>query len=602
MILLQASSYGGSNPTIIGLIVVFVVIEFIYSLYYGGRAGRRFSKETRRIREVKSILDKAVENKDQPFPVTKHLHPAVDYLVNCRQEEHPVDSEQFSSILYSTTESISHSINSAINLLPVLGLMGTFLGIIIGITGIKLNPDVDSTSIRDSIGPLISSAGLAFVSSFVALLCALVLKLMYNWQRSKIDELLVSTEQALMIKYLPTQMQGTTENKFTKVVSRLDRTVNSFTHNIESIFSQFIEKFGDLLKELHGLSKKSIETMENIAKKLNESTADTLKEVEQKFSTTVVKLETSITGFVERIDNSYKHFLEEFRPLIDLYKLVSDAVLGSLRELSGEFKETIAATLKLIEGVSEALKENTAALSEIVRSQSEQTAVLTEVVPKFKDAIDSLQKSMELAKQNLDEFVKLGTEMKNSISEMHSPLKEIIDNQLKLMETNKEIVSQIATLFQNINQLPSYIESVQKYLGALNDKLDKFSEVGDKVHDVKAKFDEFSQHLDQLLQQFVADADKFRILMQNSFADYDKALRTLFAGLNQDSKRFNLFYIKPESIQMLQEIFEDNKQMLEGMKDYSESLKINLSNLENALDSFRLWGFYTRKKDKEDKK
>ncbi|MDP2173240.1 MAG: hypothetical protein Q8J62_05655, partial [Candidatus Cloacimonadaceae bacterium] len=151
-------------------------------------------------------------------------------------------------------------------------------------------------------------------------------------------------------------------------------------------------------------------------------------------------------------------------------------------------------------------------------------------------------------------------------------LKEIIGQLKTISDGNENIKNEMQKVFENINQIPEYTKSVQTYLGNLNNKLDTFREVGDKVHEVKTEFENFSRNLSTLLSNFVQNAQKFQELMEKSFGDYDKSLKTLFDDFTSGRKEVNLVFYDPGTLNELKNIADRNQKLLEAISIYSTNL------------------------------
>ncbi|MDD3563138.1 MAG: hypothetical protein PHR32_05640 [Candidatus Cloacimonetes bacterium] len=480
------------------IITVFVVVEVLLSIIMGSRASRVIKKEMKWIEDIRDQLGSSDEGVFDSIAKEQRNHRVIDYLATCAETGQQVNVADFSKLLSTKTEQAFEKINSVMNVLPIIGLMGTFLGIVIGINYIDLESGLGIEELSSIIQPLISAAGLAFISSLAALFCATILKAIFGVKRNRMNHVINDTENALLIDYIPHIAPKDTEDRFAKTVKKLDR---------------------------------------------------------------------SISGFVNNFQQSYSEFIAEFKPLVE------------------DQKHTNAETVKAIENVSVKLAENTESLKQITSQQSNQTESLNTVITNISAASSSLEGSIEVASKSLQEFAKLGIEMKNSISEMHTPLKEIITG-------NAAVNVTINKLFK---ELPEYNQMVVQYLNALNTKLDTFREVGEKVQNVKAEFSVFSEHLGKMLTQFTADSEKFRLLMETNFRDYDTALRTAFHGIAEKND-IELFYYDPKAIKLLQELAAENGRLLSQVERATNSFDKSTENLLKAMNDLGFWGFFRRKK------
>lgn len=490
---------------IIIIVTIFVVVEVLISIIMGNEASDTINTELEWIEHIRLQLKSNDESVFYSIPKEERKHRVIDYLATCAETGQQVDVADFYKLLSTKTEQAFDKINSVMNVLPIIGLMGTFLGIVIGIKNINLDKIPDTTNLSDIIQPLIAAAGLAFISSLAALLCATLLKAIFGVKRSRVNQVINDTENTLLIDYIPHIAPKNTEDRFAKTVRELSR---------------------------------------------------------------------SISGFVDSFRQNYSEFIAQFQPLVD------------------DQKYTYAETMKAIESVSVKLSENTERLSQISSQQGNQAESLNTVITCITTAGTSLGGSIEIASKTLLEFERLGSEMKNSISEMHTPLKEIIEKQMVITKGNASVNETINILFK---ELPDYNQKVMQYLNVLNNKLDTFREVGEKVHDVKAEFSLFSVHLKDMLNKFSGDSEKFRLLMETNFSDYDAALRTLFQGISEKSD-IDMFYYDPKAIKLLQEMATKNSHLLSQMEMVTNSFDKTTGSLLRAMNDLGFWSFFRRKK------
>ena len=249
------------------LIAVFIIYEVWLSLTSARKTKSAIDNQRSWIRFLNTRLS---GNEDEAFsslqPDQRNF-PAVGYLASCEDHGQQVNPDNFRLLLTSKINQEFGNLNSTINTLPIIGLMGTFFGIILGITNIDLRTE----NISDAIQPLISSAGLAFSSSFVALLCASILKGNTNRWRKGVDGDVDFAVQTLLTDYLPHISGTTTDEIFAKSVRRLERSVKGFADSFQTVSTDFIAKFKPLVEEQRDSNEKTAKHIDSISVKLDET-------------------------------------------------------------------------------------------------------------------------------------------------------------------------------------------------------------------------------------------------------------------------------------------------------------------------------------------
>lgn len=481
------------------LIIIFVIWEASIALNRFVRSRKTFGKAIQEQKYLSKTLAFADEEK---FATLKEdyrvVNPASDYLASCAQNGQQVNVSDFIRLLTQRSDKAISETNSTANILPIIGLMGTFTGIIIGITNIDLHTE----NISEAIQPLISSAGLAFISSLVALACSAILKYYSSKWRHESNHEIEITERRLLVDYLPKGLGSTTDEVFAKSVRKLELSVRGFSANFDKVTTEFIAEFKPLVED---------------QRKSNEKTA--------------------------------QH----------------------------------------IDSVAALLRDNASVLTIVSDRQKEQVEAVTDVTKKLTLASDALQGSMKLASENLEKFVKLGDDMQQEIRKLNEPLRESINGQ-------KEAVETLKTLYKD---LANYNTSIDGYIKSFNSKLDKFGEVGDKVHEVRADFTNFKTSLESILKQITEQALLIQKELKDSFDEYNRSLKSLFADVIDNRREVHMSYYDPEIMKQVEKLSNDNKKMLDSMERYLGTLESSTKALAGTIKSLKGWGFYRVKKDKK---
>ena len=257
-------------------IIVFIIIEIGLSIYNRNKTFKIIRSENILINSTREVIK--AKNEDLLLNLSKEEreYPALDYLATCAKTGQQINENNFKELLISKTNTTFSDLNTRMNQLPIIGLMGTFLGIIIGVCQTlykisnfsEINPD--SFILSDSIKPLLFAAGLAFTSSLWALGCSSKLKSISQKERDKSDELIDDTMKALVVDYIPYISPKSTEDRFAKTVMRLNNTINNFVNNLDEKLNGFITNFQPLIENQKQTNEETLKSMEDIATLLNQ--------------------------------------------------------------------------------------------------------------------------------------------------------------------------------------------------------------------------------------------------------------------------------------------------------------------------------------------
>jgi hypothetical protein len=130
------------DPTIVltlFFIIVFIIIEIGLSIYSRNKTLHIIRSENILINRTIEVIKARNEDLFVNLSEEERKYPALDYLATCVQTGQQIDVENFKELLISKTNTAFYNINSIMNQLPIIGLMGTFLGIIIGVVATGYN-------------------------------------------------------------------------------------------------------------------------------------------------------------------------------------------------------------------------------------------------------------------------------------------------------------------------------------------------------------------------------------------------------------------------------------------------------------------------------
>jgi len=459
----------------------FLVVLIIgFAIWEVAIARRRYLSSKRAYEaaiENQRFLSKALEQSDEESFATlkedyRKVNPAADYIASCSQNGQQVSVNDFMRLLSRGSEKAISEMNATANILPIIGLMGTFAGIIIGITNI----DLRNENISEAIQPLIFSAGFAFSSSLVALICSAILKYYSGIWRHESDQKIEFTERKLLVDYLPKGLGTSTDEVFAKSVRRLERSVRGFSENFQTVSTEFIDKFKPLVEEQRNSNEKTAQHIDSIAAKLEDNArvltavsdrqkeqVEAVTEVSRKLSEASDALQASMKLASENLEKFVQLGADMQTEIKNLNAPLTKAITGqseSVETLKTLYKD-LAAYNTSVDGYIKAFNAKLDKFGEVGDKVHEVKAEFAG----FKTSLETILKQIS------EQALLIQKELQDSFGEYNRSLQtlfaDVIDNrrEVSMSYYDPEVMKQVAKLSQDNNAM---LDNMDKYLGTLD--------------------------------------------------------------------------------------------------------------------------------------
>lgn len=421
------------------LAILFVVYELILAIRSWIISASLINHEIRQIEYIEQKLRGSDEEAIRDIPEHQKQHLAIAYLCLTAENEQLVNSDEFSKLIRNPIRQALTSLNSTINSLPIIGLIGTFLGIIIGLW--KMTDFGDLTNeFNYVIEPLLNSAKLAFISSLAALFFAGVLKAAMGSLQKRAENAISKAESALLTSYLTQLDSADSSDKLMKTIRSLNRSINGFVKNFDKSYTQFISEFHPLVEEQKEANTHTMSMIDNVAWNLGENSKALLEITQQQkaqsesFNRAAEKLQIA-TDSVEKTIKIATTNLEAF------IKLSSD-----MKNNISEMHEPLNKIISENEGISAKMKE-------IVHEYSK--------VNDYHKAVQAYQASLN---DKLDKFERVG-------EKVHDVRHRFDDFDKNVAETLNTFISQANTFSEKMrNSFDDYDRQLRSLFQELQNK------------------------------------------------------------------------------------------------------------------------------------
>ena len=444
------------NPTAVISSVVIIGV-FLYFLF-----------ETSKIEICRRIIDKALKSDDPLAELgnTKLSKLKDEYLKNLTiKTDDGLKTNVPSSEIFSeqTTSKKMHwnmrMLDAASGTLVGLGLLGTFLGLTLGITGFD---NSSSEKINESIKLLLSGMGTAFLTSLIGMLLSLVYTVVIEkpWKNKLAKSLYFFTEGLDKKYYIDdiTLMNHNQKHLF-------DDLRNSILDSIEKQFS-YTNETGQKI-EVSNAIREILKENEEQSKALKSFSTDLALELNNGFDEVMSRqMQEKLLPLMENIDGTTKAVIEHIdlmaanvaSPATDMIQNVVDELKNSMTSIMQEFKNNLSgdATNEL-EELAKSLGTATQAMANFPKNMENISTTLQVTIEEVKNAISEISNtsavSNNTAMQKMQEQITFTT---TSISNTIAEVKDVMSTLTQSSEqSSQEMVSKLAVASEQMGQFLS---------------------------------------------------------------------------------------------------------------------------------------------------
>lgn len=495
-----------------------------------------------------------------------------------------------------------------------VGLLGTFLGLTVGLKGIDFS---NIETMKSGIEGLLKGTTTAFWTSVVGLIVALVLTTLCNnyfsrpYNRARaglIDQLNVlfpaksieeflskqteqAEEQTIAMRELNGELVGRLEEMFVKLSQSIDvalknNLAESFSHTLEPVFqnlNQSIDKLGssagDTLSksieqgagdQIQGLAvtlqdfQGKMGTMMEVSERLNtENTARIQSSVAQM----VTKLNEAMDANIEKQASTNEASQAAMKQLMEEMNSNMKAALGQMveagRTANQALLQTTDATRGTIQDITDTMSRNT-------RTQTEDMLkVTTNMKESVLEVLKGLQDDLTKRNQVMDSYMSGLKDMLGSNQEImasagktadkfalaSTPMQKVADtlgNQLSLVVNAS---NQFNThVDRNVQQLVQASQSNQKDLEMIRDSINVMRSAWENYQQtfqgVSREMREATETLGKSLERYNASTSKW---LDESLGQYDKSITEAMNQVSAINQSLS------DSIQDLSDVMEKNR-------------------------------------------
>ena len=445
--------------------------------------------------------------------------------------------------------------NFYINLLPILGVIGTFLGICLGLA------NFDSTEIESSVPQLLQGLKTAFWTSFIGTSWAVFLNIRYS---SKDKEENDEEEEVSLLKLQIEELQKLNTNFYNLAEENKKEKDSLYQINKEML---------DAVKA-NNIMQEQLSQMED------------LKAIKQELILLNQKQDTRDEILNKVLDslNSSKLILEDINSLKEILNTTVENQ-NTRDEYLNKILDNLNSSKIVLEDIN-SLKE---ILNSIVEKQNNKDEPIKLILEKF----EKLQESSNLQVEKLgkiEEYTFSLDDIYNSLED----LKEKADGQISQLENLEklnileEIKNNIDSQLEDISvantNIITKLDSLEKYDSNIfansSKSLDFISSIHTKIEEYKNIFNDFMDNSSRENSELILAFKEFSnyMLEENS--------KAFIEALNKTIRDFNINLVETFGSNFKQ-LNEAVAKLLDWQEHYKDTIELTTENQKTIFNSFR---------------
>lgn len=490
----------------------------------------------------------------------------------------------FLAIIFRKAGKAHVFVNYAATLLTSLGILGTFIGIVVGLL------DFDAVNIDDSIGQLLAGLKTAFITSLVGMSASITYKVLgaisifvkteeVNLQDAGAEEIChaineqkkimheSSEAQQVLLADLKQAIAGSEDDALVSQIKlmksdlkdRLDKSLkyseqgNELLKNSFSIFETQHTEFQQFTNQLW---EKLQNVADMISKSATEQVINALKEVIVDFN----------NNLIEQFGDNFKALDESVKKLVTWQENYSQQI----EQMVEQYKQGVTA-----------ITQTEASVVNI----SEKTTHIPETMNNLKQVMEVNQHQVEELARHLEAFKIMRDKAVEAVPEIRKQVEETVSEVAKSVQTANE---HYATL---LTESDKYIK---QHVEKSNEMLDKFvSNTKEGIEAVKSGLVEGTGVIGKDLRSSSEEVKKAIVVGAENFS---KAVHTTNDSLTKTSneleERFGVIAqqlkdtvsdINSKVRNMVEDIVENSKTIGESLKDSNQQINTNIKQVQDQV-------------------
>ena len=561
------------NVTNVSCLIIICI--FIYYLYQALKVYRVY-KSILKISNSENLLDALEKSK---FALIKKNYCQT---ISIKGEKSSIPASEYFSE-YNIYKSISlniRNLDTASGTLVGLGLLGTFLGLTLGVSNFDSS---SSEKINESIQLLLSGMATAFMTSLLGMGFSLVFTFFDKRWRNKLSKVLYELTEKLDSQYFI--------DDISLLSYKNEEIVNKLYYDIKHLLDEklsYTNQTNQVVPISYAIREILAENTEQ-SKALKSFSTDLAIELNNGFEESLSRqMQQKILPLMENVDNTTKLMIEHIdklsdvvsSPATDMIQNVVVELKKSMSSLIDEFKTGLSGSAtNELESLAKQLGEASKSMADFPQNMSNISSTLQFTIEEIKQAVADISKTSananSTAMQQMQEQISLATgAISNAIGEVKDAMSHITQssqqqsNEMvgrlsdaadKMSEFLNKTISSISLSLQNsISNIASDISSKQADLIALQD---------DTTVQTRKLLDSFSMSIDRLekMNEYISGTMNMFQQAQGYITGSTAHLQTITGDMKSATQLFNK--TQSDYSARMEVLQRNNQQGIESIKE-----------------------------------
>ena len=499
-------------PYLIVLTLVLVIFPTVLAVGIRITLYKHLQKSTAKVKRLirgksRGVQPKIVSNLENRFKIASNQLDDVNTAALVDSLYH---AEKFTFMSKSLRcEKWDYFVRVLPNLLLAFGLLGTFLGITLNLTGISTLIDinnVDVQSLGEKLKTPLESMGIAFITSLIGLACSsllTVINLIFNTNLAKAN-LISSLED-----YLDNTVKG--NSRLDKAVNRMVDTQETFLTNFHNEVTKVLQSsLREVAKEIAERNQETAKLVTQVCERLTE-TAGTLSTGATTFHRSAFELNEQVP-IITQANREFTQSSQELKNSVLLFKQASELIEKS--NFSGN------------------IERFTASLAETQGKFSQSTALLEQNIGEI---ISSNKRANDLAEQVYLNIQESSQKLQNSALGFLEASEKIESSQFadKLVQATADLMTAHQQFADSTTDLNQSTQSLASLTQDFQRSMTTMVELGIKITDLNQKSETI---LEQNQQRSVTEQEKLSNI-QGELVKLIETVKTYQDSFNSESKQ-----------------------------------------------------------------
>ena len=591
------------NATIVTYIFVgFIIAAFLFYLVQAFKINRLY-KKIEKANAQDAPMDYLTGRR---FEKIKDLYKrSININTNTGLKTNIPSSNFFSEFNVCKASFINlRTLDSASGTLVGLGLLGTFLGLTLGINGFDSST---AENIKNSINGLLGGMGTAFVTSLVGMFLSMLYTSFDKYWRYKLSKHLYDLTEKLDSTYYIDDVEYFTQknqssiigltNSFTQLITnqtlKIEQAISTITNGITAINEkiEYRTSDGDIVPVAYAVREIMNENIEQTKalKAFSTDLAVDLQNVmdaafESNVSGKIIPLMQSVERTTQNIIQHIDGVAEKVAaPATDMIQNVVSELKDSMSSIVEDFKSGISNTASNeLESWAQQLGSATQLLASFPQNLDNITTTLQLTINEVKSAISEISSTSastsSIAMQQMQEQITFAT---SAISASIAEVKEVMNG---ISNTSQE---------QNTHMVNTLMETTERMSSYMNDTMhnmsssiqNSISTITNDVHkEQTALIDEVKSAVLEISNTSASTSSKAMQQMQEQITFATAALGTsitdvkeVMSGISNTSQE--------QTVHMVNQLMETTERMSSYMKESMQNMSSSMQNTMSTITS-----------------